>query len=390
MEALRNQLSETQGALTAKVLQMRQLRVDHAEAIKSWAQEKGRYEERMQQLEAEVQQLRRADGGFDGAQAPRPLGNGGNDEKNPVSIAIGSIQTKQEDDDEPIVITRSRMREVEAKYQSVTDELAKKSRQCEELEQQLQTGGSSNALKDADITDDRVKDLWENLRNKIRALTLNRFNETVQLKLVTEKAKREFERLSKHWKSYLSNPQLTSYFFRALIWRYVYTALFSRYLRAWGREQSDLAYKLADVFATPPTSKVTDADFDEWRLHTARMFHNGCPLDPTMMNTVTGRIFDTLTAFANGVDTNGLKNALSDIVKTATELTAIFARSKYIPLMSDRPGSELTYGFSYLEEMMEVKGKLGTKQVVDLMMTPCLLKQGTRDFSLVIKAEVIC
>ncbi|KAG4217013.1 hypothetical protein PC116_g34506, partial [Phytophthora cactorum] len=58
MDALRSQLAETQGALTDKIFQVRQLRADHAAAQSAWTQQKQDFEAKLQQLEDEVRRLR--------------------------------------------------------------------------------------------------------------------------------------------------------------------------------------------------------------------------------------------------------------------------------------------------------------------------------------------
>ncbi|OTA77936.1 hypothetical protein M434DRAFT_38586 [Hypoxylon sp. CO27-5] len=389
MESLRNQLAETQGALHEKIVQVRQLRADQTATLNTWTQEKQVFEAKLHQLEVELQQLRHGNEAAVGSsrKVSRTREDGGENGRNILASILmdGGVITTPMADEETVVITRSRMQDVESKFKNVANELAEKTKLCEALQQQLQTQGGSVGIQDHDITDEIVITHWEKLRGQIRSVSLQRFNETIRPKLVPEKARREFEHLSMHWKSYLTGEKLTCYIFRALIWRYLHTCVFKKFWRVWGKEYGDTAAKLAGFF----TSKASDAEFQDWRTHTARLFQKTCEIDLTLVSDVTNKIFEATSPFATNGDETALKEALSDIVKTAVELGVIFARSQYLALMSDKPGSDLTRGFVFQDATMEVRGKLGVQPIVDLMVSPLLLKKEA-DYSVLVKAEVIC
>ncbi|KAI1645105.1 uncharacterized protein F4817DRAFT_194708 [Daldinia loculata] len=392
MEALRSQLAETQGALTDKILQVRQLRADHAAAQNTWTQQKQNFEAKLQQLEDEIRRLRQTNEASEGSEKLlRRKGNGQRAKR--VSLdsllddePVGNNPVAREEDDETVVITRSRMEDIESKFEIITNELTEKTKLCESLQQQLHVRrGSFDAADARDITDDQVMERWENLRDKIRTLSLDRFNETIQPKLVPDKSKVEFEHLSKHWKTYMTNGDLTCYIFRALIWRYLYTCLLSKYCRVWGKEYGDVATKLGRFFLT----KMSDAEFEAWRIHTAQLLNKACEPDPAVVSDVTKKILEATTLFATGIDTEALTKSLTEIVTSAAELSTILARSRYLALMADQPGSDRTRGFAYQAATMDVRSHLGTKTIVDMMISPCLLKKDA-DYVVLVKADVIC
>ncbi|KAI0095685.1 hypothetical protein F4776DRAFT_652179 [Hypoxylon sp. NC0597] len=389
MESLRTQLAETQGALHEKILQVRQLRADQTATLKTWTQEKQIFEAKLQRLELELQQLRHGNEGAVGSSVKVSRTQEDGEEHGSSSLASvlmdeAAIGTPMADE-ETVVMTRSRMLDVESKFKKVANELAEKTKLCEALQQQLQTRDVSAVIQDCNITDETVVALWEKLRGQIRSVSLAKFNDTIQPKLVPERARREFEHLSTHWKSYLTGEKLTCYIFRALLWRYLHTCVFKKFWRVWGKELGDTAAKLASFFA----SKASDTEYQDWRIHTARLFHKTCETDLTLVSDITNKIFEATSPFATNDDEPELKQALSDIVETAVELGGIFAGSQYLALMSDKPGSDLTRGFAFQDATMEVRGKLGVQPIVDLMVSPLLLKKEA-DYSVLVKAEVIC
>ncbi|KAI8966132.1 hypothetical protein F5Y11DRAFT_310521 [Daldinia sp. FL1419] len=392
MEALRSQFAETQGELTNKILQVRKLRADHAAALNAWAQQKQSFETKLQELEAEVQRLRQADGISEGREKPALTHANGQSSKRASLVSVlkneptSSSPVARDGGDDTVVITRSRMHDIESKFENIRNELAEKNKLCESLQQQLHIRRvSSGSEEDQNITDDRVIERWQHLQDQIRTLSLDRFAGAIRLGLVPDKSKKEFEHLSKHWRTYMTNGDLTCYIFRALIWRYLYTCLLIKYCRVWGREHGDLAAKLGRFFLT----KISDAEFEDWRIHTAQLVHKACSPDPAVVDEVIKKILDATTLFATGIDTETLTTSLTEIVTTAAEISTILARSRYSVLMSDRPGSDDTCGFAYQEATMEVKSHLGTKTVVDMMISPCLLKKET-DYVVLVKADVIC
>ncbi|KAI2473846.1 hypothetical protein F4781DRAFT_379112 [Annulohypoxylon bovei var. microspora] len=381
MESLRKQLAETQEALNTRSTQLRELK-----------HEKIGFDVKLQRLEAEIRQLRQGNGATTGSSA-RPShaqedgskNGGGSSALVLMDKSVGATVVAQGDDDETIVITRSRMREAETKYKKVTEELAEKTKLCESLQRRFPTPGCSVKVPEFNVTDDMLIIRWESLRKLVRTLTLDRFNQTIQPKLVSEKAKLEFEALTKHWKSYMSNDKLTCYIFRALIWRYLHTCLLRKYWHVWGKQHGDAAVHLASLFST----KASEAEYQAWRMHTTRLIHQTCKPDPGHAAEVTKKILEATTQFATGTDTEDLKKKLSEIVNATVEISTMFGRSHYLTLMTDKPGSQLNYGFPYKLELMEIKGRFGSHTIVDLMVTPCLLKKDG-DYAVLVKAEVIC
>ncbi|KAI0004032.1 hypothetical protein F4779DRAFT_630496 [Xylariaceae sp. FL0662B] len=401
MEALRAQLSDTQGALTAKQVDFRKLRAEYTADAKTWAVEKQGLEARLQQLEAENQRLRQThphtpvgvsagdrrrarsvEGpqgqSGDGISISSPLGG-------PVGTSNNSPTTRGEDGS--LTLSRSQIQEIETKFQNAKNELLEKSKLCDALQRQLQAqGGSLRAVALLDLTDDHVAARWTKLRERIRDLSYERFSKKVSTKLVQDaKGRQEFEQLSVHWKTYLGNDQLTCYIFRALIWRYLYTCLLSKYCRVWGKELGDTVMKVSSIFL----AKASDAEYHDWRMHTAALLHKIGEPDSVVLKDVAEKMFEAVNPFASGIDDNALRKAVSDIVTMGAELSTIFARSRFLPLMSEKPGSDLTHGFPYKEATMEIKGKLGSQGVVDMMVSPCLLKM-EGDYSVIVKAGVIC
>ncbi|KAI1138867.1 hypothetical protein F5Y05DRAFT_382658 [Hypoxylon sp. FL0543] len=391
MESLRKQLAETQGALHEKIAQVRQLRVDQAATLTTWTQEKQSFEAKLQLLEDELRQLRHENQVAHEAsgKASQTQEDGKDNESSSVaSILMGEgMEVTLAGGEESVVIARSRIQDVESRFQDVTNQLAEKTNLCDFLQRQIEEQGGNVKIPNLPgVTDDLVVARWDKLRGQIRALSLAKFNTVIQPKLVPERSKREFEHLSTHWKSYLTGEKLTCYIFRALIWRYLHTCIFKKFWRIWGKEYTENAAELAGLFA----SKATGAtDFQDWRIHTARLFHKICTTDPKLTGAVTSKIFEATLPFATGSDDEGLKKALLEIVAAAVDLSSLFARSQYMALMSDKPGSDLTRGFPYGDATMDVKGTLGEKSIVDLMVTPVLLKKEAEYFVLV-KAEVIC
>ncbi|KAI1215024.1 uncharacterized protein F4807DRAFT_405585 [Annulohypoxylon truncatum] len=395
MDSLRKQLAETQDALHKKTTQVRELRVKYTEELNAWKQEKVGFDQKLRRLEAEIQQLRQENAatGSSAKLPPTPVegtknvGGGLNLIPAPTLIDEAMVTTVKAEggDDEKVVITRAAMQEAEEKFKKISEELAEKTKLCDSIQRRFPPPSCSVKIPELNFTDDMVIIRWEKLRGLVRTLTLERFNHTIQPKLVPEKSRSEFEALTRHWKSYMSNEKLTCYIFRALIWRYLYTCLLRKYWQVWGREHGDACVNLANLFSV----KASDNELHGWRVHTLRLIHQTCKLDAGIMAEVTNKILEATKLFAIDISTEELKKKLSEIVAAAAELTTIFGRSHYQTLMTDKPHSQLNYGFPYRLETMELKGRFGSHTIVDLMVTPCLLKRDP-DYAALVKADVIC
>ncbi|KAI4861834.1 hypothetical protein F4820DRAFT_47281 [Hypoxylon rubiginosum] len=374
MESLRKQLHETQGALNEKNILFRKLKVEQAEAVGNWRNEKHNYESRIKRLEEENNRLRLLkkdpNHGRRSSISMTLLGGAAGDSTAPGGNA------------ETVVFTRAQMRDAERKYEHVKDELAAKAKVCEDLQRQLQFRSGAAALPD--LADDHVVDGWKKLRVQIRELSTKKFHIPT---LVSASEEHDYGQLSTHWRAYMSSGnELTSYMVQALVWRCLHTSLFQKYCRVWGREYGNTAAKLGQIFM----AKIPDAPFQDWRMLTGELFDRAFEIDAAVLGEVEARMGDILSRLAAGTEPSGaIQKALKEIVMTAAELSAIFARSRFVPLMADKPGSTLTRGFAVVEALMEVKGEYATGKAVDMMVSPCLLKKEA-DYSVLVKAEVIC
>jgi hypothetical protein len=389
MESLRAQLAETQGALTERDKKFRQLRADHVQATKAWAEEKSTLEAKIVRLELENLRLQGAPPSIVGepSQLEAPIHR--MMMKSPEMVLArrsSDIRPMQKDHqgvdgDDTMTISRSRMKQAEAQFEAMVNKVAEKTKLCEALQTKL---AKSRPMPIIDISDDQVVTRWNQLRDQIRALSLAHLNKTIPTKLVPDKCKDEFKLLSPHWKTYTSTADMTYYLFRALIWRYL-LRYFEIPCRACGRDVSQKVTELAAMLST----KLPDADSQEWRIHTATLVHKSYPIDNSLIDEVTTKILQTIAPLAVGTASTTLIGPLRDIVKTTAELSAVFDQSRFVVLMYNEPGSVLTHGFPYSEDVMDMRGKLGAQGVVDLMITPSLLKKEA-DYSVLVKAEVIC
>ncbi|KAI8623688.1 hypothetical protein F5Y19DRAFT_350769 [Xylariaceae sp. FL1651] len=390
MESLRAQLAETQGALTERDKKFRQLRADHLQAATSWADEKKELEAKIARLESENLRLLRTPPTAVGEpiQPVTPTHRRvKSPEGTPTRKSIGHRQVWKDDvsadadGDDTVTITRTRMKQAEAQFEKMVEELAEKTRWCDALQTRLAYLKSTPVLE---LSDDEVVKRWNLLRERIRTLTLERLNKTISSRLVSDKCKDEFKLLSPHWKTYTSMPDMTCYLFRALIWRYL-LRFFDVFCRACGR---DISRKVGEVAAVLST-KTPEAEYQDWRIRTATLLHKICPIDMSLVDEITTKIFEAITPLATDTDHVALKVALHEIVKMTSELSALFDRSNFVVLMYSEPGSTLTHGFPYADKLMDMRGKLGGQGVVDMMITPSLLKKED-DYSVLVKADVVC
>ncbi|KAI0405246.1 hypothetical protein F4802DRAFT_189774 [Xylaria palmicola] len=379
MESLRAQLAETQGALTERDKKFRQLRADATEAAKLWMDQKAALEARIAGLESENLRLKGQDGaspapaaaGLPTTPTPPTPGAAGSPDAVPTpkstegALGLGAIQNAGGGD--KITITREQMKQVEARFEQMTMKLAQ-----------------SSLVPVLELTDSQVVMRWNQLREKIRALTLEHLNKTFSATLVTGKSKDEFKMLSPHWKTYTSTENMTCYLFRALIWRYL-LRYFEIYCRACGR---DVSNKVGAV-ATALIKSLPDSEYQDWRIRTATLIHDVHPIDKSYVDELTDKIMEAITPLAADANVSAVRTSLRDVVHTTAELSAAFDRAHFLVLMSDVPGSSLTHGFPYVENLMDISAKLGSQGVVDLMVAPSLVKKGA-EYSVLVKAEVIC
>ncbi|KAI3316903.1 hypothetical protein HD806DRAFT_516473 [Xylariaceae sp. AK1471] len=389
MESLRAQLAETQGALTERDKKFRQLRADHVQATKSWAEEKSVLEAKIARLELESLRLQWAPPNIAGkpGQPTAPIHRKTKETPEMIPTRKGSENRPTSKDnqgvdgDDTMTITRSRMKQAEAQFENIANKLAEKAKMCEVLQAKLAQSRPTFILE---LSDDQVVTRWNQLRDQIRKLSLERLNKTVPTKLMSDKCKDEFKLLSPHWKTYTSTPDMTCYLFRALIWRYL-LRYFEIPCRACGRGVSKKVAEMAAMLST----KLQDADYQDWRIHTATLVHKIYPIDKSLIDEVAAKILEAIAPLVADTDSTTLIGALRDIAEMTAELSAIFDRSRFVVLMYNEPGSTLTHGFPYVEDVMDMRGKLGAQGVVDLMITPSLLKKEA-EYSVLVKAEVVC
>lgn len=342
-----------------------QSRRDAAEKIK-------KLEAQIRQLEDEVRQL----GGTP------PVAS-------PSSAHTPTVPTTPESagktDDGKVVLTRTMVENGERRYQQLKDELLRKKVENEELSarvKDLQPGAQG-------LSDNVVVNIWDSLRSAVRLLTLERFNETQPSTRESPAEDQErLSHLSTNYYTYLTTEQTPCYLFRAMIWRQLYDHLFNDLGLAWGEQVRDSFTRMSDTLNT--TGQLGHTQYLDWRVHTGRAINTAFSIDDAVVETITTKIYNVMIRFASDGDTGALKSSIRDIVRLAAEMNAVFARTKAISLMSNEPNSKLTNGFDLNERTMDMKGKLFKDGVVDLMVTPCLLRWDGDDYALLVKADVVC
>ncbi|KAI1182256.1 hypothetical protein F5B17DRAFT_200327 [Nemania serpens] len=370
MESLRAQLSETQGALTERDKKFRQLRADHSQAANSWLDEKSGLEKKIAQLEAENLRLSVARRSPEISEIQKDTANG-----------LRLEQMQDADGADTVTISRSRMKKAEAQFGEMAKALEAKTKLCRALEAKL---AQSSLIPIVELSDDQVVARWNQLRDQIRTLSLDYLNKPFSVTSVAKELKGEFEMISPHWKTYATTQNLTYYLFRALIWRYV-LRYFQVLCRAWGR---DISKKIEEV-AGPLSNKLPDAEYQEWRIRTAALVGKTFPIDKEFIVETTTKLMKVTLPHAGDTDAAALEAAIRNVVTATAELGAVFDQSRFVVLMSDEPGSGLMHGFPFADKVMDMRANLGSQGVVDLMITPSLLKKEAT-YSVVVKAEVIC
>ncbi|KAI1121937.1 hypothetical protein F5Y10DRAFT_255207 [Nemania abortiva] len=368
MDALRKQLADTQGALTDRDRNFRQLKADHKQATNLWSEEKSTLEARIARLEAENEKLT---GAIKDAAAP----------STPKNAMKWEDLKGADGEDDTVPMSRSKMKKAEMQFNSLVDEVAQKTKLCEALRDEL---AQSSRVPVIELSDEDIVARWNQLREKIRGLSLEYLSNTFSASLVTDKYKGEFKALSPHWKSYASTPNITCYMFRALVWRYL-LRYFEVPFRAWGR---DISRKIGEL-AEPLSKKVSETEYEDWCIRTAALVHKTFPIDKDLVEELTEKIAEATTPLAGDVDPVALTNSIRIIVATTAELSAAFDQSRFVVLMHNEPGSDLTHGFPYRQDFMDMRAKMGSHGVVDMMLTPCLLKK-EGGYSVMVKAEVVC
>ncbi|KAI0431867.1 hypothetical protein F5Y09DRAFT_330069 [Xylaria sp. FL1042] len=371
MESLRAQLAETQGALTERDKKYRQLRAEQ----RSWLEEKSALEARIAHLESENMRLQ-------GTQST--VGNESITFLTRKDTGNMSALNDQQsaDENETVTLKRSQIKHADQRFAQVTGDIAEKTRLCEVLTAKL---GRSSLIPTVELSDDEVVARWNKLREKVRTLSLEFLSQPFLASKVTDKYKEDFKLLSPHWKTYASTPNVTYYLFRALIWRYL-LRYFNVPCRAFGR---DIGNKIEDILKALKQN-ISDIELQEWRIRTAALVQKAYPIDVSLINELTTRLLGAISPLVAATATTALETSLHEVVEMAAKLSAEFDRSHYEVLMSNQPTGTDTHGFPFVEDVMDMRARLGNQGLVDLMITPSLLKFYKADYSIIVKAEVIC
>ena len=385
MESLRGQLAETQGALTERDKKFRELRAEQ----KAWLEAKSTLESRIAHLESENASLQKA--------PPTP---GDESSKSLLSMRSASeaheiylthrrteshlpLKGQQDTDgDETVTIKRSRMEQAEKQFQQLADELAQRNKQCDALTTKLTQLIPTSKLE---LNDNEAVVRWNQLREQIRTLSLEHIVESFLPGLpLSNKSKEEFKMLSPHWKSYTTAPNMGSYLLRALMWRYI-LRYFEIPCRSLGRDTSTQMGAIAETLR----KNLSDNEYHSWRIRTAALLHKTRSIDTDLIDETVAKVQAAVSPLVRDATSAALEVAIRGIVESTAKLSAAFDLSNFVVLMFNKPGGTLMHSFPYVEELMDMKEKLGGQTAVDLMITPSLLKRGV-DYSVMVKAEVIC
>ncbi|KAI1308907.1 hypothetical protein F5Y03DRAFT_349648 [Xylaria venustula] len=384
MESLRDQLASTQGALTERDKKFRELRADQ----RTWLEEKSALEAKIARLEAENMRLQGT---------PHTVGDASS---KPEALACSGIKSPEidlthkgtenmfmlidqqhSDGNETVTIKRSQLKQAEKRYDRMAEDVAEKTKLCEALKAKLAQSRPTAALE---LSDDEVVIRWNRLREQIRTLSQELLSKPFEISKLSDKCARDFKELSPSWEVYAKTQKMTSYLFRALIWRYI-LRFFEIPCRAFGRNIS----KSVGELATALEGKLSDAELQDWRIRTATLVYRTYPIDESLIGEVVTKLLEEISPLLADKTIAALKSSLGDVVEKAAKLSAVFDRSHFVVLMYNQPKSTLMHGFPYVANLMDMRANLTNQGLVDLMITPSLLKYET-DYSVIVKADVIC
>ena len=427
MEALRKQLADVQGYLTErdrKYRAMHQEKLSNEEAFRQQVKDlTARNEElatKNDRLKAENDQLRRS------------VNSNGGDDK--------------------MILTRHQRDQLEYRFQKANSDLSAKTKLCAALQLQIEqlerergvvavpgtpatpstpTPAPNNvalslipAPASPGVAESHVVALFTTLRERIRGVSRTRFSDSTPVDRIPESSRDELDQLSGKWRTYYakkldaptnnnnnngnhandvnggSGSIMVSYLMRALIWRYVHSALFMKPGRVWGQDARS-ALRVLGMLLAPPG--LPEAEYQAWRTGTGALLHKAScgSADAGVIDVVTRQILDATRHFVAGGESpdqlqRQLAHDLREIVAVAADLAAIFARSGYETIMADKPDSTLTRGFAFHEPVMEIKARVGAAMdgvppIVDMMITPCLFRKSDNgEYTVISKAQVVC
>ncbi|KAK7966609.1 uncharacterized protein PG986_000886 [Apiospora aurea] len=338
-----------------------QARQDAAQRIKALEAEVGQLRQ-IKTLDGEVNHLRQSIEGPSTATGtpPKPVHAGSNG------------------DGDVVQMTRAQIEYSERKYKQLKEESSRQKLQLEILNAQLTVDQPSNQY---------IVVQWNQLRDQVRQLSLERFNDVKPLDSISEDDGKTLEKLSIHYRTFLSTERMPCYLFRSLIWRLICDQLFINFSLVWGRQVCDNLNNMGN--ALWKTGKISQFEFQGWRVHTARLVHKSHDIDESVVDTVASKIQDVMVRFASGSDALKLHSKIREIVRLAADMGSTFARTKVIPLMTNEPRSNLTHGFQCNANTMNEAGQVIKDGKVSLMITPCLLERDGDEYSLLAKADVV-
>ncbi|KAK8038036.1 hypothetical protein PG994_014803 [Apiospora phragmitis] len=288
------------------------------------------------------------------------------------------VHTGSNGDGETIPMTRAQIEYSERKYRQLKDESSRQKLQLEILNAQVTVDQPSNQY---------IIVQWNQLRDQVRQLSLERFNEVKPLDTISEDDGKTLEKLSIHYRTFLNADRMPCYLFRSLIWRLLCDQLFINFSLVWGRQVCDNLNNMGN--ALWKKGKISQFEFQGWRIHTARLVHKSHDIDESIVDMVAAKIQDVMVRFASGSDALKLHGKIREIVRLAADMGSTFARTKVIPLMTNEPRSDLTHGFQCNENTMNEAGQVIKDGKVSLMITPCLLERDGDEYSLLVKADVV-
>ncbi|KAK6062843.1 hypothetical protein SCUP515_12972 [Seiridium cupressi] len=347
-----------------------------------WAKEKAELEARIRGLENENALLHEDGSDSDGEVDQGKIGRLSSFPK------IGDDDTKGD----TVTLPKYEIEEAKQRYNKLVFQLETQRLECEELTSRLPLQDRQRILNiEADETE--ILQHWQALQTAVRELCQSHLNNPGAQKVEDAVALKELAALSKNSTLYLpggasNEPHLL---FQAAIWRHLHHRFFEKATRSWGEVVHQQCKALG--LAIQDRGRVTDNGFEAWRIHTGRLLGISLPLDDEVIKTQATKMQMALTKFMNGntavVDVM-LWEPLRQIGRIAAELSAIFARSRVLPLMSNNPSSQEPHGFPFHPGTMEKMAQCGHGHLVGMMISPILVNRDQKgEFQLLSKAFVV-
>ncbi|KAK9769101.1 hypothetical protein SCAR479_02345 [Seiridium cardinale] len=347
-----------------------------------WAKEKAELEARIRGLENENASLREDGSDSDGKVDKGKIGRLSGFPK------TGDDETKGD----TVTLPKYEIEEAKQRYNKLVAQLETKRLEYEELTSRLPLQDQQRIL-DIEADETKILQHWQALQAAVRELCKSHLNNPGAQKVEDAVALKELAALSKNSTLYLAvgasnEPHLL---FQAAIWRHLHHRFFERATRSWGEVVHQQFKALGLAFQG--SGRVTEKDFEAWRIHTGRLLGISLPLDDEAIETQATKMQMALTKFMNGntaVEDVMLWEPLRQIGGIAAELSAIFARSRVLPLMSNHPSNQEPHGFPFHPGTMEKMAQCGHGEIVGMMISPILVNRDQKgEFQLLSKAFVV-